>query len=390
MVLRKSGRAWLVCALLALPFGAWAQTPASPPTTGTKAESGVKPPPVTAPVKPENVKPTAPAVSPPVATSPPVAAKGSTAVPGWNNPPAWGGVSERPQYASVPGREYNVLIQGAGREWRAFRNGPLTQFGGWLLVGAIALFALVYLVFGPFRLHGQPTGRLIERFNAVERAAHWTMALSFIALALTGIIILFGKHIVLPWLGYSGFSWLSVVSKNLHNFVGPLFMFSLVVSFLIFVKDNLWTSIDLTWLARLGGMFSKTGQEVPSGRFNGGEKLWFWGGLVLLGAGVSATGVILDFPNWNQTRELMQQANAIHIICAILFIAASFGHIYMGFAVQGAYRAMRDGYVDETWAKEHHSLWYEEVKAGRRPEKVLGAAPSGTGSNTVPQPATGD
>ena len=32
---------------------------------------------------------------------------------------------------------------------------------------------------------------------------------------------------------------------------------------------------------------------------------------------------------------------------------------------------MRDGYVDETWAREHHALWYEEVKAGRRPEKII-------------------
>ena len=377
MVFRKSGwGALLTGVMLAFPLGALAQAPAS-----TKAEPAVKPPPVTAPVKPENVKPTAPEVSAPPATSPPMPGKGSTAVPGWNNPPEWGGVSERSQYASVPGREYNVLIQGAGREWRAFRNGPLMKYGGWLLVLALAVFALIYVLRGPFKLHGQPTGRLIERFNAVERAAHWTMAISFVVLALTGIVIMFGKHIVLPWLGYTGFSWITVISKNLHNFVGPLFMFSLVVSFLIFVKDNLMTSMDFTWLARLGGMFSKSGGEVPSGRFNGGEKAWFWIGVVILGTAVSVTGVILDFPNWNQTREAMQQANTIHIIAALLFIAGSFGHIYMGtIGVEGAYRAMRDGYVDETWAKEHHSLWYEEVKSGKRPEKVTGA----------PQPATGD
>ena len=26
---------------------------------------------------------------------------------------------------------------------------------------------------------------------------------------------------------------------------------------------------------------------------------------------------------------------------------------------------MRNGYVDEAWAKEHHQLWYEDVKSGR-------------------------
>src|SRR5204863_6050894 len=146
-----------VGAVIALPLAANAQAPANktaaPEASGTKALSQVPPPPTTAPVKPEDVKPAAPAVAAPPATSPPVAGKGSTAVPGWNNPPSsWGAISEKPQYASVPGREYNVLIQGAGREWRAFHNGILTQAGGWLLVLALAVIAIFYLIFGPIKL----------------------------------------------------------------------------------------------------------------------------------------------------------------------------------------------------------------------------------------------
>jgi formate dehydrogenase subunit gamma len=358
--------ALILGAALALPLAVVAQTPASPA------------PPVTAQPEKEQ-KPVAPAVEKPSVA--PTPAQGSTAVPGWNNPPQWNSASERPQYASVPGVDTNRLIQGAGREWRELRNGPVTQYGGWLLVIVLALIMLFYLIKGPIRLKGQPTGRLIERFNAVERAAHWTMAISFVLLALTGIVILFGKYIILPWLGYVGFSWLTIISKNVHNFVGPLFIFSLVVSFLIFVKDNLVRSYDIKWLVRLGGMLGSK-EEMPSGRFNGGEKAWFWGGLVLLGTIVSVTGLILDFPNWNQGRELMQQANVVHAIAALLFIAASFGHIYLGtIGMQGAYRAMRDGYVDEEWAREHHALWYEEVKQGKRPEKIV---PAGA------QPATGD
>ncbi|MGZ5033614.1 MAG: formate dehydrogenase subunit gamma [Usitatibacter sp.] len=361
--------ALIVGAALAFPLAAGAQGTASPT------------PPTTAPTKSAgNVAP-APQVDAPKVASPPTPQQGSTAVPGWNNPPSWSGASERPQYASIPGVDTNRLIQGAGREWRAFHNGPLTQYGGWLIVIALAVIVLVYLVRGRIRLHGRPTGRLIERFNAVERASHWTMAISFVFLALTGTSILFGKYLILPWLGYTGFSWLTTVSKNIHNFVGPLFIFSLVVSFLIYVKDNLIQGRDFSWLATMGGMFSKTADEVPSGRFNGGEKAWFWIGLVILGATLGVTGLILDFPNWNQGRELMQQANVVHAIAAILFIAGAFAHIYMGVAVEGAYRAMRDGYVDEEWAKEHHVLWYEEVKAGKRPEKII----AGTA-----QPVAGD
>jgi formate dehydrogenase subunit gamma len=58
------------------------------------------------------------------------------------------------------------------------------------------------------------------------------------------------------------------------------------------------------------------------------------------------------------------------------------GHGYLGtIGMQGAYRAMRDGFVDETWAKEHHAIWYDEVKAGKRSERVL---PAGA------QPVAGD
>jgi formate dehydrogenase subunit gamma len=298
-----------------------------------------------------------------------------------NDPPvSWEAASEIPQYASVPGRETNRLIQGAGREWRELRNGPLTRYGGWLLAIVPAAILLFYLVKGPIRLRGQPTGRLVERFNRAERAAHWTMAATFVVLAVTGVVILFGKHVILPWLGYTGFSSLVSASKSAHNFVGPLFTLSLAISFLLFVKDNLVRAIDLKWLARLGGMFGEG--EIPSGRFNGGEKAWFWGGVVLLGAIVSVTGLILDFPNWNQGREVMQQANVVHAIAAVLFISAAFGHIYIGtVGMEGAYRAMHDGYVDEQWAREHHRLWYEELTRGER--KRGGAAP-------VAQPAHGD
>jgi formate dehydrogenase subunit gamma len=219
-----------------------------------------------------------------------------------------------------------------------------------------------YLVMGSVRLKGEPTGRLIERFNVVERAAHWAMAIAFGALAITGFIILWGKHLVLPWLGYTGFAWLSVAAKTLHNFVGPVFLASLLLSFLLFVKDNLLRALDFRWIARFGNMYGK-GEEIPSGRFNGLEKLWFWVGLVFLGTVVGVSGLILDFPDWDWSRQVMQQANMVHAVAAIAFIAASFGHIYIGtIGMEGAYRAMREGSVDEAWAREHHLLWYRQAK----------------------------
>lgn len=333
--------AFVVAVVLALPAIAAEQ---APPITAPTGEF---------PVNPER------GAGPGVST-----ATGPTSVPGWNHPPqSWGSASEMPQYASLPGRDTNILIQVTGREWRLFHNGPLTTYGGWLIALVFAAIMAFYFWKGAIRLHGKPTGRTIERFTRIERASHWTLAICFGALAATGAAILWGKYLILPWLGYSGFSWLIIVSKTLHNFVGPLFIVSLLMSFLLFVRDNLWRACDFKWLLRLGGMFSTKAGEIPSGRFNGGEKLWFWGGLVFLGLAVSASGLVLDFPNWNQGRPIMQLANTFHAVAAICFIAASFGHIYLGtIGMEGAYRAMRTGRVDEAWAREHHALWYEEVK----------------------------
>ena len=44
------------------------------------------------------------------------------------------------------------------------------------------------------------------------------------------------------------------------------------------------------------------------------------------------------------------------------------GHIYLGtLGMDGALKSMTTGYVDETWAKEHHELWYDDIVAGKIP-----------------------
>jgi formate dehydrogenase subunit gamma len=86
------------------------------------------------------------------------------------------------------------------------------------------------------------------------------------------------------------------------------------------------------------------------------------------------------FPNIAafELRSTFQQASVVHAIAAVLVIAAGLGHIYMGtVGVEGAYRNMRDGVTDETWAKEHHQYWYEEVKASARQPAGGGAVPAG-------------
>jgi formate dehydrogenase subunit gamma len=122
----------------------------------------------------------------------------------------------------------------------------------------------------------------------------------------------------------------------------------------------------MRWLMTAGGMFG--GKEVASHRFNAGEKVLFWAGVFLLGLVVVVSGLVLDklLPSMVYERGTMQIAHMVHAVATVLMMAMFLGHIYMGtIGMQGAYKAMRTGYVDETWAKEHHELWLDDIQSGK-------------------------
>jgi formate dehydrogenase subunit gamma len=312
-----------------------------------------------------------------------------------NNAPFWRSVREsgtQPGYTSLPGAEKGVLIQSftqypgstyttAGEAWRQVRNRWILPYGGSLLLIVVVAIGIFYWRKGPLGGHEADTGRVIERFTPFERAAHWTNAIAFVVLGISGIVMAFGKFFLLPVIGSTLFGWLTYALKTMHNFVGPLFAVSLVVVFFTFVRDNLPAKGDWNWLRRGGGLLGD--HEVPSHRFNAGEKLLFWGGVFALGLVVVASGLVLDklVPGWGDTRGQMQVAHMLHAVAAVLMTAMFLGHIYIGsIGMKGAYRSMRTGYVDEAWAKEHHEWWYDDVKAGKIPanRSQRPAPPAGT------------
>lgn len=312
-----------------------------------------------------------------------------------NNTPMWRDVGKGVTgTTSLPYAEAGNMIQGfvqypgsrfttAGEAWRQVRNNWILPYGGAVLLIALVALALFYFTKGTIELHGKETGRKIERFTYFERASHWVNAIAFVTLAISGIVMAFGKFFLLPIIGSTLFGWLTYALKNVHNFVGPVFVVSLLVVFLVFVRDNLPSKEDVTWLLKGGGLFG--GQEVPSHRFNAGEKVLFWGGVFALGILVSGSGVFLDkiVPAVEYTRANMQVAHMIHASAAVLMMAMFMGHIYMGtLGMRGAYSAMKTGYVDETWAKEHHELWYDDIKAGKIP-----AQRSASGAVAAGEPA---
>lgn len=311
-----------------------------------------------------------------------------------NNAPMWRQVGTGVTgYSSLPkseAPEAGNLIQpfvqypgsrltNAGEAWRQVRNNWLIPYGGSLLLIVMGAIALFYFGKGRINLHGAETGRKIERFTPFERSAHWSNAIAFCILAVSGIVMAFGKFFLLPVMGSTLFGWLTYVLKTAHNFAGPLFAVSLVIVFFTFVRDNLPSRGDLGWLLKGGGLLS--GKEMPSHRFNAGEKLLFWGGVFFLGIVVVASGLVLDklVPGLLYVRDTMQVAHMVHAVATVLMMALFLGHIYIGtIGMEGAYEGMKTGYVDETWAREHHEYWYDDVKAGKIPAQRTEPAPGQT------------
>jgi formate dehydrogenase subunit gamma len=305
-----------------------------------------------------------------------------------NNAPVWRDVrSGQPAFTTVRGRETNVLIQPQGETWRALRA-PIVFWGGVLVALAVLGLALFYFVRGPLDVPAAEKrgGKLIERFSPMDRYAHWLLAIVWVTLAITGLILSLGKAVLLPLIGYTLFSWLATLSKNLHNFIGPILIVAIPFLFIRFIRDNGIGADDFKWFAKIGGYFK--GHEHPSGRFNAGEKLVFWLVLVILSTILVVSGLVLVFPNFDQTRSTMQTANVVHMVAAYIAIALALVHVYLGtIGMRDAYRAMRYGYVDESWAKHHHLRWYEEVAAGRARQKfadATAAPPPVSGARTRP------
>lgn len=280
----------------------------------------------------------------------------------------------------VKGVDSDVLINKGGEDWRQFRMKTLVPFGYILLLTVIALILLFHYTQGPMRLPNGFSGKNILRFTLSERVVHWVTVGLFWILGLTGLILLYGRFVLIPVLGAQGFSYTATACKVLHNYAGPFFLFALIVMFITFFKDNFLNKGDLKWIAKAGGLF---GGHASAGRFNAGEKSWFWI-VTILGFTLCITGLILDFPLFGQGRETMALSYLIHGLVAFIILAVSLGHAYLGIAgMEGSLSSMTKGHVDENWARLHHDQWYEEIK-NKAPDSRT--APGGVATGGLAEP----
>ncbi|MDB4021309.1 formate dehydrogenase subunit gamma [Litorivicinus sp.] len=277
----------------------------------------------------------------------------------------------------------DVLVQDGGISWLITRATSIQGYAGYGIGGILVALIAFYFTRGRMTIEGGPSGQTIERFKSFERFGHWCLAGSFIMLSATGLLLLFGRAILIPVFGHEANAAIATFSIWVHNNIAWVFMGSLVAIFLMWVAHNIPNKLDWDWLKQGGGII---GNAHPSAqKFNAGQKIIFWM-TIIMGASVSVSGLSLLFPfqmpMFAETfalinavtgsalpaellpHEEMQLSHLWHASVAITMIIAIVAHIYIGsVGMEGAFDAMGSGQVDLEWARQHHDLWVEEEEA---------------------------
>lgn len=231
-----------------------------------------------------------------------------------------------------------------------------------ILVGVPAVFAMHYLIIGPKVFpHG---GKKIYVFSIFNRFIHQVAALSFIVLVPTGFMIVFGD--------FFGGGALIRLAKDLHALATVPFALVVIPMFLMWLKDAFFNFDDVKWMMIVGGYLSKQKKPIPAGKFNAGQKMWYWiatlGGMVMILTG--ATMYFMDFDIvWLRDMtgltqiDLLRLAAIVHNITGFAVVALFITHVYMAvFAIKGAIHSIINGHMEEEEVKILHSSYYKKLK----------------------------
>ena len=196
----------------------------------------------------------------------------------------------------------------------------------------------------------------LQRYTAAERANHWVTGICFILLMLSGLAFFHPAFYPLTLL-FGGGVW----ARILHPFIGVILALAFVMMFFRFWRLNLMTHTDMQWLLRIREMIDGNDHNMPEqGKYNGGQKIVFWGMAVCIPALV-CSGLVMWRSYFDFPVELVRVAVVVHAAAAILMIMIAIVHVYAAIWTKNTIRAMWYGTVTRAWAKQHHRAWYRQM-----------------------------
>jgi formate dehydrogenase subunit gamma len=197
-------------------------------------------------------------------------------------------------------------------------------------------------------------GDVVVRHAMYVRVLHWWTAVFFILAFVSGWALFSPRFYFLTNPFGGGYS-----ARLLHPWFALLFTLGVILLFFHWAGQMKWNASDSAWLKDLK-RYLRYEEVSHQGKFNAGQKLFFWevcvGALLFL-----LTGVVIwfptSFPLW-----LRYLSYPLHEILFILLGIGFIYHIYMStLALGGTLRAMTRGTVTKHWAQNHHAKWYQEV-----------------------------
>ena len=203
------------------------------------------------------------------------------------------------------------------------------------------------------------SGRKLLRYTFSERVNHWIAGLTYVYCLMTGLAF---------WSPY--LFWLATIvgggptARFWHPWFGIVFTVSVFAMYKAWRIDMRTTDADLAWKKAIPYYIRNEDEKLPPiGRFNYGQKLFFWlmfyGAITLLISGL-ALWFVESIP-WS-LRWLRYLAIFLHVTAGLATIGGFIIHVYMGAAmVRGGFNSIVRGEVSATWARTHHRLWYERI-----------------------------
>jgi len=202
----------------------------------------------------------------------------------------------------------------------------------------------------------------IVRYSDGERINHWTVAILFVLVAISGLSLF---HPALFWLSslFGGGPW----TRILHPFFGVAVFVSFVAEMSRFWRDNRIEAHDRRWLRQWRDVLANREDKLPEvGRYNAGQKVLFWVMVVGMFA-LLVTGIMFWRPwfAYSFPIGLVRLASLLHAAVAAILIVAIIVHVYAAIWTKGSFRAMIRGTVSLRWAMKHHRAWTQEkIKQG--------------------------
>jgi formate dehydrogenase subunit gamma len=211
----------------------------------------------------------------------------------------------------------------------------------------------------------------VDRYTPAARINHWITAASLVLLALSGLALFHPSLFFLTGLFGGG-----ETTRAIHPWIGVVLFFGFLGLFLRFWRANLWRGEDGTWMRRLSDVLRGHEENLPEvGKYNAGQKLYFWMMSVLIIIMIGSGLVLWDqyFAEYTSV-EQKRAAVLIHAVAAVVSICVWIVHVYAGIWVRGTIRAMVKGSVTGGWAWRHHRKWLRELVTGKRDDQ--GAKPA--------------